>query len=62
MKKYALFAFEDHGASGGWGDLEGLFATVEAAMTWTSQLYPGFEYHIVDLTTGKIIKEGKATH
>jgi hypothetical protein len=56
MKRYALFAGEDHYPKGGWMDFVGAFDDVEAAVA--AFLDPDDDnewFNVVDLTTGKIV-------
>jgi len=55
MKRYALFAGDYYYPSGGWNDFRGSFETVEAAVDAVAPHYDW--YHVVDLTTGELVKD-----
>ncbi len=62
MKRYALFCCEQYYPSGGWKDLQDSFDDVEEAASKGGEWEPGVGFgawHVVDLTTGKIVREGK---
>lgn len=64
MKQYLLFHGVENDPSGGWHDFKGTYHTVEEAVNAATVLsfkLPRsyiYWYHIVDLATDTIVKEG----
>ncbi len=54
--RYLLFSGHDYYPSGGWSDFKGSFATIEDALRANRKDW----WHIVDMTTGKIIDSSRA--
>ncbi len=55
MKRYILFGYDGYYPRGGWNDFIASFDTVAEAFDAIRRDY----FQIVDLTTGKIVREGK---
>lgn len=63
MKRYLLFAGQEYYPSGGWFDFRGSYDDCEAAVDVSKTLGTVWEsywwYHVVDSTTGLMVKEGE---
>jgi len=53
--RYFLFSGSHYYPSGGWSDFKGSFATIEDALRADRKDW----WHIVDMTTGKIIETNR---
>lgn len=58
MNPYALFAYSQYYPAGGWNDYKGSFETIESALEGAANAECE-RWHIVDLTTGEIVKQGR---
>jgi hypothetical protein len=61
VERYLLFKGDAYYPSGGWHDFKGSFSSIEAAVDHVISL--GITsmdwYHVVDSTTGEIVKQGR---
>ena len=65
LKRYWLFAGDEHYAAGGWHDRRGMYDTIPEAVAegkrqqtseWSGRLHDVYEWwHVVDITTGAIV-------
>lgn len=54
MKRFALFAGDEHYPSGGWGDHQSSHDTLEEAILAKATV-PGDWFHVVDLLAGRVV-------
>lgn len=58
---YAAFAFSSYYPRGGWHDVLGVYETIDAAMEVVANRPEGLEnWHIVDMATRTVVKNGKS--
>lgn len=57
MKRFLLFTGDNYYPSGGWGDFQKDFDTLEEATNYMGHNYNVDWFQVVDSTTGEIVKE-----
>lgn len=60
--RFAVFGGNEYYPHGGWADFVSFADTLDAAMSLVMALEPNNEWsHIVDISTGKVVKQARFT-